>query len=112
MLLHPRHNLPIREFVSGLDVERALGKHLGSAETLLEFQLGLARSKDQKGLGLFHLTDDLIVVLLKALAVPFLVSLLAPAILLPGITRMRSDFSSNVFVVTRPADTDTMTALL
>jgi hypothetical protein len=41
---------------------------------------------------LSHLTDDLIVVLLKALAVPFLVFLLASVILLSGITRMRSDF--------------------
>jgi hypothetical protein len=40
MLLHSRHNLRIREFVSGLNINSALGKRLRSAETLLEFQLG------------------------------------------------------------------------
>jgi hypothetical protein len=79
VLLHSRHNLRIREFVSvvsGLDIDSALGKRLGSAETFLEFQLGLTGPEDQKRLGLSQLTDDLIVVLLKALAVPFLVFLL------------------------------------
>jgi len=52
---------------------------------------GITGPEDQKRLGLSQLTDDVIVVLLKALAVPFLVFLLASVILLPGITRS-SDF--------------------
>ena len=39
VLLHSRHNLGIREFVSGLNIDRALGERLGAGETLLEFQL-------------------------------------------------------------------------
>jgi hypothetical protein len=77
VLLHSRYNLRIREFASGLDIDSALGKRLASAETLLEFQLGLTGPEDQKRLGLSELTDDLIVVVLKALAVPFLLFLLS-----------------------------------
>lgn len=84
VLLHSRHNLRICEFVCGLDIDSALGKRFGSAETLLEFQLGLTGPEDQKRLGLSQLTDDLIVVPLKALTVPFLVFLLASVILLSG----------------------------
>jgi hypothetical protein len=84
VLLHLRHNLRIGEFVSGLDIDSALRKHLGSAETLLQFQLCLTGPEDQKGLGLSQLTDYLIVVLLKTLTVPFLVLLLASAILPAG----------------------------
>ena len=77
VLLHSRHNLRIRGFVSSLDIDSALGKRLGWAETLLEFQLGLTGPEDQKRLRFSQLTDDLIVVLLKAVAVPFLVFLLS-----------------------------------
>ncbi len=43
VVLHLRHNLRIREFVSGSDTNNALRKRLGSAETFLEFQLCLTR---------------------------------------------------------------------
>src|SRR5688572_11216354 len=90
VLLHLRHNLRIREFVSGCDTNNALRKRLGSAETFLEFQLCLTRTEYQQGIRLTQLTDDLVVVLIKALAVPCLVLLLASAILLAGISGMRS----------------------
>ena len=92
MLLHLRYNLRIGEFVSGLDFDSTLRQRLGAAETLLELQLGLTRPEDQKSLGLSQLTDDLIVVPVKMLTVAFLVFFLASAILLPGITSVRSDF--------------------
>jgi hypothetical protein len=41
MLLHSRHNLRIREFVCGLNIDGAVGQRFGSAQTLPEFQLGL-----------------------------------------------------------------------
>jgi hypothetical protein len=41
---------------------------------------------------LSQLTDDLVVVLVKALTVPLLVLLLASTVLLAGITRMPFDF--------------------
>lgn len=47
VLLHLRHNLRIGEFVSGLDIDRAPRKRLGSAETLLEFQLCLTGPENQ-----------------------------------------------------------------
>jgi hypothetical protein len=56
-------------------------QRLGSAETLLELQLGLARPEDQKSLRLPQLSDDLIVVPVKMLAVAVLVFLLASAVL-------------------------------
>src|SRR5687768_2735516 len=82
VLLHLRNNLRIGEFVNGLDIDSALRKHPGPVDPLLEFQLCLPRSEDQKGLGLSQLTDDLVVVPVKALTVPLLVLLLASTILL------------------------------
>jgi hypothetical protein len=44
-------------------------------------QLGFTRPEDQKSLGLPQLADDLVVVLVKMLAVAFLVSFLAALVL-------------------------------
>ena len=81
MFLDLRYDLRIGQLVCGLDSDNTLSQRLGAAETLLELQLGLTRSEDQKGLGLPQLTDDLVVVSVKMLAVAFLVFFLAPAVL-------------------------------
>ena len=79
VLLHLRYDLRIGQLVRGLDSDNVLRQRLGAAETLLELQLGLTRPEDQKSLGLPQLTDDLVVVPVKMLAVAFLVFFLATA---------------------------------
>jgi hypothetical protein len=80
MFLDLRYDLRIGQLVRGLDSDNTLSQRLGAAETLLELQLGLTRPEDQNGLGLPQLTDDLVVVPVKALAVAVLVFFLAPAV--------------------------------
>ena len=92
MIFHFRHNLGIGELVRRFDVDRAFRKRLGAAETLLELELRFTWTENQKSNGFRQLTNNLIVVLVKTLAVPFLVFLLASAILLGGIPRMCADF--------------------
>ena len=65
VLLHSRHDLRLGQLVSGLDIDGALRKRLGSVETLLQFQLSLTRPEYQKGVGQPQLTDDVVVVLLQ-----------------------------------------------
>ena len=62
VFLDLRYDLRISELVRGFNSNNMLRQRLGAAETLLELQLGLTRSEDQKGLGLPQLTDDLVVV--------------------------------------------------
>ena len=81
MLLHLRYDLRIGQLVRGLNSDNTLRQSLGMAETLLELQLGLTRPEDQNSLGLPQLTDDLVVVPVKMLAVAFLVFFLASAVL-------------------------------
>jgi hypothetical protein len=81
VFLDLRYDLRIGQLVWGIGSGNTLSQRLGAAETLLELQLALARSEDQKGLGLPQLTDDLVVVSVKMLAVAFLVLFLAPAVL-------------------------------
>jgi membrane peptidoglycan carboxypeptidase len=81
VLLHLRDDLRIGQLVGGFDADNTLRERLGAAETLLELQLGLTRPEDQKSLRLSKLTDDLVVVPVKVLAVAFLVFLLASAVL-------------------------------
>ena len=83
MLLHLRDDLRIGQLVRGLDTDNTLRQRLGSEETLLESQLGLTRPKDQQSLRLPQLANDLVVVLVKVLAVALLVFFLAPAVLRP-----------------------------
>ena len=81
MFLDLRYDLRIGQLVRGLDSDDTLSQRLGAAQTLLELQLGLTRPEDQNGLRLPQLTDDLVVVPVKVLAVAVLVFFLAPAIL-------------------------------
>jgi hypothetical protein len=83
MFLDHRYDLRIGQLVRGLDSDNTFSQRLGAAETLLELQLGLTRPEDQDGLGLPQLTDDLVVVPVKVLAVAVLVFFLAPAVLQP-----------------------------
>ena len=82
MLFHLRHDLRIGEFVTGLDIDGAPRRRLGSAETFLQLQLGLTRPEYEKGLGSPELADDVIVVPVKTLIVAFLVLLLPSTVLL------------------------------
>ena len=81
VFLDLRDDLRIGQLIRGLDSNDTLSQLLGATETLLELQLGLTWPEDQNGLGLSQLTDDLVVVRIKVLAVAFLVFFLAPAIL-------------------------------
>ena len=81
VLLHLRDDLRIGQLVRGLDSDKTVKQRLGSAETLLELQLGLPRPEDKKSLGLPQLSDDLVELPVKMLAVAVLVFLLASAVL-------------------------------
>ena len=81
MLLHLCDDLRIGQLVRGHDSDNTITQRLGAAETVLELQLGLTRTEDQKSLGLPQLTDDLVVVPIKMLVVAVLIFFLASAVL-------------------------------
>ena len=76
MILHFCDDLRIGQLVCGLEIDGAAGKRLGAAETLLQFQLGLARSEDQNGFRQPQLTDDVVVITVQLLAVALFIFLL------------------------------------
>ena len=100
MLFHLRHYLRVGQSASGRDLNGALRKRLGSAETFLQFQLGLTRPDDQKCVGQNQLTDNVVVVPVKLLAVALLVFLLASSTLLARKRGCAPTADSKVLVVT------------
>ena len=75
MLANLGHDLWLRQLVNGFNANDTPTEFF-LLKLFFELALGLTRPEDQEGLGVAHLTDHLVVVVVQPLPVPCLVFLL------------------------------------